>query len=125
MNIRVIGWIQHPLLEAGGPISHWIRPETLVDLTIEGKNVNALVDSGSQMNMITPTLVQQYGFPVLLLKDLVDHLMNLVGLGRKHTSPLGFVILHVQVQEITGYDEDIVFLVVPDESELAGGSPWS
>ena len=52
------------------------------------------------MNTITPTLVQQYGFPVLPLEDLVDYPVNLVGLGGMHTSPLGFVILHVQVQGI-------------------------
>ena len=67
--------------------------------------------------------VQQYGFPVLPLEDLVDHLLNLVGLGGKCTSPLGFVILHVQVWEIAGYDEDIVFLMVPDESEFGQRAP--
>ena len=118
VNVYVIGWIQNPLLEAGGPASHWIGLEMLVDLTIEGRNVNALVDSGSQVNMITPTLVQQYGFPVLPLEDLVDYPLNLMGLGRKGTSPLRFVILHVQVQVITGYDEDAVFLMVPNESEF-------
>ena len=123
VNVHMIGWIQNPLLEVGGPTSHWIRPETLVDLTIEGRNVNALADSGSQVNMITPTLVQQYGFPVLPLEDLVDYPLNLVGLGGKHTSPLGFVILHVQVWGITGYDEDTVFLVVPDESEFGWRVP--
>ena len=64
------------------------------------------------------TFVQQYGFPVLPLEDLVNHPLNLVGLGRKCTSPLGFIILHVQVREITGYDKDVVFLVVPDEPEV-------
>ena len=117
------GWIQNPLLEARGPVSHWIRPETLVDLTIEGRNVNALADSGSQVNTITPTFVQQYGFPVLLLEDLVDHPLNLVGLGRKCTSPLSFVILHMQVWEIMGYDEDVVFFMVPDESEFGWRVP--
>ena len=95
----------------------------LVDLTIEDRNVNALADGGSQVNMITPTLVQQYGFPVLPLEDLVDYLLNLVGLGRKCTSPLRFVILCVQVQEIMGSDEDVVFLVVPNESEFGWRVP--
>ena len=63
----------------GGPTAHWIGPEMLVDLMIEGRNVNALADSGSQVNTITPTFVQQYGFPVLPLEDLVDHLLNLIG----------------------------------------------
>ena len=115
------GWIWDPLLEAGGPISHWIGPETLVDLTIEGRNVNALADSGSQVNTIMPTFVQQYGFPVLPLEDP----LNLVGLGGKCTSPLGFVILHVQVWEITGYIEDVCSSWYPMSLSLAGGSPWS
>ena len=102
------GQIQDLLLEAGGPTAHWIGPETLVDLMIEGRNVNALADSGSQVNTITRTFVWQYGFPVLPLEDLVDHPLNLVGLGGKCTSPLGFVILHMQVREIAGYDEDVV-----------------
>ena len=100
VNVCVIGWIWDPLLEVGGPVSHWIRPETLVDLTIEGRNINALADSSSQVNTITPTLVQQYGFPVLLLEDLVNHPLNLVGLGGKCMSLLSFIILQVQVWEI-------------------------
>ena len=123
VNVHVIGQIWNPLLEAGGPTSHWIGPETLVDLTIEGRNVNALADSGSQVNMITPTLVQQYGFLVLPLEDLVDYPLNLVGLGRKHTSLLRFIILHVQVLGIAGYDEDAVFLVVPDGSKFGQRVP--
>ena len=73
--------------------------------------------------MITPALVQQYGFPILPLEDLVDYPLNLVGLGGKHTSLLRFVILHMQVWGITGYDEDAVFLVVPDESEFGQRVP--
>ena len=107
----MIRWIQNPLMEAGGPTSLWIGPETLVELTMEGRNVNALADSGSQVNTIPPALVQQYGFPVLPLEDLVDYPLNLVGLGWKCTSLLKFVMLHVQVWRITGYDEDAVFLV--------------
>ena len=95
----------------------------LVDLMIKGRNVNALVDSGSQVNTIMPTFMQQYGFPVLPLEDLVDHLLNLIGLGRKCTSSLGFIILHMQVREITGYDEDVVFLMVPDKSEFGHRVP--
>ena len=49
---------------------------------------------------------------MLPLHDLVNHPLNLVGLGGTRTHPLGFVILRVQVKEIAGYDEDMVFLVV-------------
>ena len=118
VNVRIIGWIRNPQLEAGGPTLHWIGPEMLVELTVEGRDVNALAESGSQVNTITPALVQQYGFPVLPLEDLVDYPLNLVGLGGKCTSLLRFVILCMQVWGITGHDEDAVFLVVPDESEF-------
>ena len=126
-----MGGTQDPLLEAGEPATHWIGPEMLVDLMIEGSNVNALVDSGSHcvseynqcVNTIMPAFVQQYGFPVLPLEDLVNHPLNLVGLGGKCTSLLRFVILCVQVREIAGYNEDVVFLMVPDESEFSHRVP--
>ena len=90
---------------------------------IEGRKVNALEDSGSQVNTIMPAFIQQCGFPILPLVDLVNHPLNLVGLGRKCTSPLRFVILHMQVREITRYDEDVVFLIVPNESEFGRRVP--
>ena len=77
--------------------SHWIGPETLVNLTIEGRDAISLADSSSQVNTITPALVQWYGFLVLPLDKLVDYPLNLVGLGGKWTSLLSFVILCVQV----------------------------
>ena len=107
----------------GGPTAHWLGPETLVELTVEGRNFTALADSGSQVNRVTPALVQQYGFPVLPLKDLVDYPVKFVGLGGTCTSPLRFVILRVQVRGIAGYDEDAVFLVVPDKSDFGRRIP--
>ena len=114
----MIRWVWNPRLKVGGPTAHWLGPETLVELNIEGRNFTALADSGSQVNTIMPALVQQCGFPVLPLEDLVDYPVNLVGLGRMCTSPLGFVILCMQVRGVAGYDEDTVFLVVPVESDF-------
>ena len=116
VNVHVIRWIRNPWLEARGPTAHWLGSKTLVELTVEGRNFTALADSGSQVNTITPTLVQQCGFPVLPLEDLVDYQVNLVGLGGMCTSLLGFVILRVQVPGVTRYDKDAVFLVVSNES---------
>ena len=106
-------------LFADGPTAHWVGPETLVSLTVEGQEVNALADSGSQVNMVTPSYVHQHEFLVLLIGDLMDHPLNLVGLGGTRMRPLSFVILQVQVSKIAGYDEDAIFLVVPDESEFS------
>ena len=98
------------------PTAHWVGPETLVSLVVEGQEINALANSGSQVNMVMPSFVCKHEFPVLPLEDLVDYQLNLIGLGSTRTRPMGFVILRVQVSKIAGYDEDIVFLVLPDES---------
>ena len=102
-----------------GLTAHWIGLEMLVDLVVMGREGKALADSGSQVNTVTLTFVHQHELSVLPLEDLVDHPLNLVGSGVWHTSPLGFINLHVQVKEITGYDEDIVFLIVPNGSEFS------
>ena len=90
---------------------------------VEGCKINVLADSGSQVNTVMPGYVCQHEFPVLPLGGLVDHPLNLTGLGGMRTRPLGFVILRVQVSKIAGYDEDIIFLVVPDESEFSRHIP--
>ena len=82
-----MGQSQDLLLVMEGPTTHWIRPEMLVDLMIEGGNVNALVDSGSQVNTIMLAFIWQCGFPALPLVDLVDHPLNLVGLGEREHLP--------------------------------------
>ena len=53
----------------------------------------------------------------------MDYPLNLMGLGGKCTSPLRFVILCMQVWGIVGYDKDVVFLVVPDESDFGRRVP--
>ena len=85
---------------------------------VEGREASTLADSSSQVNTMTPAYMRYYKFPILPLEELVDHPLNLIGLGGRHTSPLGFVILQVCMVEITGYDKDVVFLIVPNESEF-------
>ena len=108
---------------ASGSNAHWVGPETLVGLWLESREVDTLADSDIQVNTVTPSYVRQHEFPVLPLHYLVDHPVNLVGLGGMRTHPLSFMILRVQVKEITSYDEDVVFLVVSDELEFSWHVP--
>ena len=118
VNAWVVGAGNSTSLFVDGPTTNWLGPETVVKLVVEGCEVNALADSGSQVNTMTPEFVTQNGWLVLPLEDLVDHLLHLVGLGGNWTWPLGFIILRVQVKEIAGYDEDVIFLIVPNGSEF-------
>ena len=106
-----------------GPTTRWVGPETLVDMILEGCDVVALADSGSQVNTMMPEFVKSKGYPVLPLEELVDHSLHLIGLGGQWTHPLGFVIARLQVKEVAGYDEDTVFLVIPNESAFSGRVP--
>ena len=98
------------------PTAHWVGPETLVSLV-------ALADSGSQVNTVMPSFVHQHEFPVQPLGDLVDYPLNWIGLGGTRTRLMGFMILQVQVSEIAGYDEDVILLVVADESDFSRHMP--
>ena len=53
----------------------------------------------------------------------MNYPQHLVGLGGRRTCPLGFVIVRLQVKEVAGYDEDIVFLVVLDGSPFGKRVP--
>ena len=90
---------------------------------LEGCEASALADSGSQVNTMTPEFVQERGYPVLPLSGLVNYPLHLVGLGGRCTCPLGFVIARLQVREVAGYDEDVIFLVVPDGSNFGKQVP--
>ena len=93
-----------PTLETG-PTARWVGPETLVDVMLEGCEVLALADSGSQVNMIMPEFIQERGYLVLPLDGLVNYPLHLVGLGGQHTCPLGFVITRLQVREVARVEQ--------------------
>ena len=120
---RVISYPEMaPSLETG-PTTRWVGLETVVDVMLEGCEVSALADSGSQVNMMMPEFVQEWGYLVLPLDGLVNYPLHLVRLGGQCTCPLGFVIARLQVKEVAGYDEDVVFLVVPDGSAFGKRVP--
>ena len=59
----------------------WIGPETIVDIVLEEHEVVALADSGSQVNTVMPEFVNAQGYVVLPLEKLVNHPVDLVGIG--------------------------------------------
>ena len=57
------GWQELETLphSVDGPTTNWLGPEAVVKLVVEGCEVNALADSGSQVNTMMPEFVTQNG----------------------------------------------------------------
>ena len=122
LTTRVASYPEVALTVETGPTMRWVGWETLVNVVLEGCKALALAESGSQVNTMMPEFIQEWGYPVLPLSGLVSYPLHLVGLGGRCTCPLGFVITRLQVKEVAGYDEDVVFLVVPDDSTFVNKS---
>ena len=92
--------------------------ETLVEIILEGCSLLELADSGSQVNMMMLEFVGMQGYLVLLLDKLVD-IPAFGGTGQSmHLS------LRIHNCEAPGEGggrvwQDVVFLVVPDESAFS------
>ena len=79
----------------------------------------ALLDSGVQVNTITPKYVKEHSLPMGLITNLMGSKVACIGLGNAYTRPLGYVIIWVQVDGVQGYDEDQIALIIPDFSNFA------
>ena len=102
VNVWVAGAGNSTSLFVDGPTANWLGPEAVVKLAVEGCEVNALADSGSQVNTMMPEFVTQNGWPVLPLEDLVDHPLHLVEFGGNWMRPLGCVILGSRLRRLQG-----------------------
>ena len=78
----------------------------------------ALLDNGTQINTIMPNYVKDHSLEMGPITDLVGTRVTCVGLGNAYTHPVGYVIVWVQVDEVWGYDEDQIVLVIPDKLEF-------
>ena len=76
------------------------------------------MDSGMQINTITPNYVKNHSLEMGPITDLIGARVTCMGLGNAYTQPLGYVIVWVQVDGVQGYDEDQIALVILDESKF-------
>ena len=123
VNVRVIRWVRNPRF--GGGMAHCSLARTQNAGRIDRGGQEFYSPSGQwqsgEYNHARSGAAVRVPCP---LEDLMDYQVNLVGLGGMRTSPLRFVILRVQVPGVAGYDEDVVFLVVSDESNFGRRVPF-
>ena len=88
-----------------------------------------LVNNGARVNSVTPGYVRKHNLGVCPISDL-DHSLNpfrdgipLVGLGGHQMEPIGFTLVHVQIEGMPHYDEQQVAFVLDDPSRFSTRIP--
>ena len=104
-------------------MSHWIRHDTITWCKIEDDSCLALLDTGVTINVITADYASMLDLPMGPLSDLREGLQGVKVPGNTFAGALGCVIVHIRFDEIKGYDEDQVCLVMEDNSEFASRVP--
>ena len=103
----------------------WLYPANIGTTIIDGWLTTVLVDSGARMNIVTLEFVEARGLAVGSIQDLNNHAgrIPINGVGGKHTEPLGYVMIRVQILYAPSYDEDQVALIVEDPSLFSQRCP--
>ena len=94
------------------PLIRLIGPVNESTVILEGKEYSALLDSGAQPSGISLKLARKLGLKIYQL----DTLLDIEGWGGSEVPYLGYVEARLQVKEISGMNEDSLFLVVPDSN---------
>ena len=104
-------------------MSCWIRCDTITWCKIEDDSSLALLDTSATINVITADYVRMLDLHMGPLSDLREGLQGVKVPGNTFAGALGYVIVHIRFDEIKGYDEDQVCLVMKDNSEFASQVP--
>ena len=83
----------------------------------------ALLDNGTQINTIMPSYMKSCSLEVGLITYLVGRHVTCIGLGNAYTQPLGYITVWAQAEEVQGYNEDQIALVVHNLSNFAAWIP--
>ena len=79
-------------------------------MILEGREFPALLDRGAQPSGISLKLAKELGLKIYQL----DTLLDIEGFWMNDVPYLGYVEARLQIEGISGLDEDALFLVVHD-----------
>ena len=104
---------------------HWLYPTNIGTAILDGWLTTILIDSGARMNCVKPEFMKARGLVAGLIQDLNNHSgrIPINGVGGKHTEPLGYVMIRVQIPQVPSYDEDQVALIAEDPSIFSRRCP--
>ena len=83
----------------------------------------AFLDNSVQINPIMTGYMENHSLDIRPISDLVGGWVTCIGPGIALTWPIGYVIIHIQVDRFQGYDEDQIALVIQDLSNFVPQVP--
>ena len=94
----------------------WLHPANIRTAIIHGQLTTVLVDSRARMNVVMLEFVKARGLAAGSIQDLNNHAgcIPINGVGGKHTEPLGYIMIRVQIPYAPSYGEDQVAFIVED-----------
>ena len=103
----------------------WLYLANIGTAILDGWLTTVLIDSGARMNCITLEFMKARGLVAGSIQDLNNHSGHILinGAGGKHTEPLGYMMIRVQIPQVPSYDEDQVALIVEDPSLFSRRCP--
>ena len=103
--------------------SHWLGRDDVGYATIKGKQMPVLLDMGANVNMITPECVVALGLQIGPLTDLREGGITINQPFNYEERPIGYVIMSVQIDGISSYNEDQVVLMAHSSTKFAHHVP--
>ena len=103
--------------------NRWCGPENVIKVKLGGQERLALLDTGCQVNMVTPELVIHEGWEVFPMSAFTHSAVHINGIGGQPNEPLDYVTFPMEIPEVGGYCEEQLAFVVPDGTRFAARVP--
>ena len=103
--------------------SHWLGRDNVGYATIEGKQMPVLLDMGVNVNMITPECMVAFGLQMGPLTDLHEGHITIDQPFNYEERLIGYVIMSVQINGISGYNKDQVVLMACSSAKFTHHVP--
>ena len=103
--------------------SHWLGRDNVGYATIEGPQMPVLLDMGANVNMITVECMEALGLQMGPLTDLHEGGITINQPFNYEGRPIGYVIMSVHIDKISGYNKDQVVLVACSSAKFAHHVP--
>ena len=103
--------------------SHWLGRDNVGYAMIKGKWMPVLLDMGANVNMITPECVVALGLQMGPLMDLHEGGITINQPFNYEGRLIGYIIMSVQINGISGYNEDQVVLMAHSSAKFTHHVP--